>query len=208
MSLLLALKEVGYRIGDIQVLQYDAARVDIFQPGYVSKLYFLGQSSGKRWLPNLFCGMANINHDAITCYLLQRPLLVLVNWKTDTTFEEIGFIFPVFFQPLLSIRAAERQCFGAYGFFRQYWGKPEAEVVGMLGLAYMFQEWGLKAIHGVSYDTNSLTRRFLKGYGFKQTGHIPYYQVRDGVLVNGVVTTLLRTDFEQYVESQLSTAIS
>lgn len=204
-ELLSILKEEGYRWGDCQVLRYDAKRVDVFPQAYVTKLYNLCRGDGKHSniLPNLFCGMSNLDHDSITTYLLQRPLLILAVWRSNYDFAEAGIAFPVLFQPPLNVHAAERMSFSGYGYFRDWWGTPEITVLSMLGLAYIFTEFNLSAIHGVRYPSNQRTACFLAQFGFKEVGRVPRYQMKDGVLVDGVVSTLLIEDFESYVERKL-----
>lgn len=209
MSALTILKDEQYRFGDIQVLLYEQARVNLFPPPFASVLYGHSLNSGKHWLSKLFCGLIdgegknNLSHDFITTYLLQRPLLALVNWKSEINYDLIGYAFPTSFTPTRNIQSAERSAFAAYGMFRPWWGKPELEIAGMLGLAYMFEEWGLTAVQGISLAENNLTRRFMSRYGSVQTGYVPRYQLQGGKLVPGVVTTLMRESFEEYVTQQL-----
>jgi RimJ/RimL family protein N-acetyltransferase len=93
--------------------------------------------------------------------------------------------------------------FAGYVFFRSAWGTPEIEVLGMLGLAYLFSQFRLLAIHGQRYPQNGLTARFMRKYGSKDVGTIPHYMLRDGKLESCTVSTLLQSDFESYVKRQL-----
>lgn len=195
-SLLPVFKEDGYRIGNLQVFLYDRRRVDVFPPPYLTKLYNLCKTSGRRSskgiLPTFFCGMEDLSHDAITSYLSDLPIILFVEWLDQNTFKEAGFAFPVLFRG----KSPERICFAAYGFFREYWGKPETATLMLLGLSFLFQEFGLKAIHGIRYQENLLTAKFMSGFGFRETGRVPRYMMQDGKLVPGVVTSLLREEFE------------
>lgn len=195
-SLLTIFKEDGYRIGRCQVLLYDRKRVDVFPPPYLTKLYNLCKSSSRRSplgiLPNLFCGMSDLSHDALTSYLAGLPVVLLVVWDDDNTFTEAGFAFPV----ILRGKAPEKMAFCAYGFFQKYWGSAESKILMMLGLAFIFQEFDLKAIHGIRYVENRLTARFCGQFGFREVGRIPCYMQQDEKMVTGVVSSLLREEFE------------
>lgn len=196
------LQEDGYRIGDLQALRYDRATPPFFD-GYLGKLYNLCASSKRRSgdgiLTALFGGNPASNFDAIVSYLAQRPVIVLGEWK-DGVFVEAGFCFPLI---TCGTMETERAMFCGFGFFKPYWGTPELTVLAMLGLSYLFQEFDLKAIHGTRYRDNVLAWNFTKQFGFKEIGEIPHYQLRKGKLVPGVVTSLLRGDFERYVENWL-----
>lgn len=203
MSALEVLKSENYRLGNVELLIYDQARASIFRPPFMSFLYGKCIESGKTFLPRLFCGQRDLSHDAITTYLLQRPVMIPVHWTDETHYDAIGFAFPVLTDPHLSIKSPVRSGFCAYGMFKRWWGQPEEEVGTMLGIAYMFNEWNLAAIHGISYVENRLTRAYMRRFGFVQTGFVPRYQFQNGTLVPGVVTSLLKEDFERYVEHQL-----
>lgn len=205
-SILNVLKEDCYRINDCQILLYDRTRVDVFPEGYLSKLYKLAQLSGRRSqfgiLPNLFCGMPDLSHDAITTYLASRPIIVPVIWSGET-FLEAGFGFPTTVPMLGNRTGPDRAAFMGYGLFKGVWGLPEATILGMLGLTYFFLEFDLGAIHGLRYAENALTARFTHQFGFKDNGFIPRYMLRDGRLVGAVSSTLLVEHFESYVEHKL-----
>lgn len=206
-SILNVLREDNYRVGNCQVILYDRKRIDVFPEGYISQLYQLCKLSGHHnklgILPNLFCGLPDLSHDPITCYLANRPILVPVIWTDPDRFLSAGLAFPTTV-PVLGTRSGQhRSVFMGYGLFRGVWGKPEAEILGMLGLAYFFLEYDTTAIHGLRYADNALTARFTHQFGFKDNGSIPRYLLRDGELVTGVSSTLLIEDFEQYVEKKL-----
>jgi hypothetical protein len=86
-----------------------------------------------------------------------------------------------------------------YGFFREAWGTEDQQIVTMLGLAYIFKEFDLRAIIGNRYTDNTLTAKFMGRFGFKDCGEIPCFQLRETKLVPLVVSALMREDFEQYV---------
>lgn len=44
-EILKILKDEGYKWGNCQVLRYDSKRVDVFQEGYISKLYRMCKGS-------------------------------------------------------------------------------------------------------------------------------------------------------------------
>lgn len=201
------LKEVGYRWGSCQALRYDPKKVDVFPEGYVTKLYKQCRGVGKHdnILPRLFCGMRHLDHDSITTYLLGRPLIIPVVWTSKNQFVEAGIAFPTVFMPGVGIDYPERSCMAGYGFFSQFWGNPDTEVLAMLGLAYIFVEFDLIAIHGVRYPNNELTARFMARFGFRETGRVPRYQPNaiGTRLTDGVVSSLFIEDFATYVEKRL-----
>lgn len=117
-----------------------------------------------------------------------------------------------------ALRAAvPRAAVCAYVFFRPWWGTDEAEVLGMLGLAYLFHTYSLTSIHGQRYPGNSLTAKFVSRYGFRDTGTIPeFLQIRNYhapgdsdatpavTLTSCVLNTLSRADFEAYIRHQFT----
>lgn len=198
------LQEDQYRYGNYQAIRYDKTNTDFFPVGYLAKLYNLCRQSGRRGgdgiLTAIFGGNPASDFDSIVSYLAARVVIVLGEWQEDGTFREGGFAFPII---MCGVKAPEVSMFAGYGMFRHVWGQPGEPVMAMLGLAYLFQEFGLKAIHGTRRIENRLTARFMTPFGFKEVGTIPEYQLKDGVLVPAVITTLLRADFEAYVENFL-----
>lgn len=214
-SILQAFKQDDYRIGDLQAIGYLRTNTEMFPEGYLGRLYAkmkTGTSGkmGRSYLQKLFCGMQDLSFDAIVPYLATRPICIMGVWRDgeidpDTGdpgpryFHEAGFIFPT-----VNCGAGdEKAAFAGYGFFRDFWGSEESKTLAMLGLSFFFVELGLCAIHGIRYDTNALTRNFLAPFGFQDTGTLKKHMLRDGKLVDGVASTLLREDFERYVENHL-----
>lgn len=203
-SILNAFTVDQYRIGDSQAILYDRTRTAIFPEGYLGWLYL--ELKGERYsnrpgngtLENLFCGLGDLSFDNIVAYLAKLPLIIMGKWEGNE-FETMGLAFPT----VMNGTPPERQSFIGYGFLRQYWGSAELEGLAMLGLSLMFQHFGLSAIHGVRYRENTLTARFAAQYGFRDDGVVPRYMVRRGVLVDAVVSTLMREDFEAYIKDKL-----
>ena len=211
-SILDALREDNFTLGNCSVQIYDRKRVDIWGTNYLHHIY--GECLRSRpthpygILPESFCGMTDLSADAICSYLHSRPVLLLLCVHTSAAeFTPVGFAYPTTFcgAPLNlsapippATTVAERSMFAGYAFFRPWWGKPEIEVLGMLGLAYFFTRFSLIAVHGMRYPENGLTAHFMQRYGSREVGRIPYYMLNDGKLDSCVVSTLLRTDFEQY----------
>lgn len=202
------IKEDNYRMEHnghvLQAIRYDRANTELFPDGYLGKIYQLCRASRRRSgdgiLTAIFGGNPDSSFESIVSYLAARPAIVVLGEWTPEGFVEGGFAFP-----LLScgVKPPELAAFCGYGFFKHTWGTEELQVMAMLGLTYLFQEFGLKAIHGTRYESNVLTANFLSQFGFKDVGRIPEYQLKDGVLVPAIVSTLLRKDFEGYVENFL-----
>lgn len=193
------IQQDGYQLGNFAAIKYD--RNDpIFGDEYLVKLYHLCRQSGRRSedgiLSSIFQGNPPSNLDSIVSYLASHPPIIIGEWEDDK-FVEGGFAFPVV---TCGTPATERSMFIGYGMFKHVWGQPKMAVMAMLGLSFFFQELGLVAIHGTRYPDNTLTERFMSQFGFKRTGLIPRYQLKNGHLVDGIVTSLLREDFEAYVE--------
>jgi RimJ/RimL family protein N-acetyltransferase len=207
-SLLDAFKDDSYRIGDAQAILYDRTRTAIFPPGYIGQLYWKMQGSmysnrdGDGMLRMAFPGFSDFSWDAITLFLLQRPLVVMGIWNGDK-FEAAGIGYPVI---SVGHGETEKMCFAGYLMFREWWGSVEAEGLAMLGLCLMFKEWNLSAIHGTRFPANHLTARFMRKFGFRDIGTIDKYMLCNGKLVPAVVSTLLREDFEQYLEQAVGEA--
>src|SRR5579863_872882 len=195
------LQEDQYRFGNLQAIRYDRYNTDLFPEGFLGQLYFLSKASRRRSgngiLDTLFGGNPESTFDAIVSYLAARPLVVLVEWQEDGSFKPAGYGFVAI---VCGNDKTEKAAFCGYGLFKDWWGKDEGRILTMLGLSLFFKELNLLAIHGVRYKENVLTKRFTEQFGFRQIGEIPYYNVSGTKLVPGVVSTLLRTDFERYVE--------
>lgn len=211
-AILEILKRQDYRIGCGQAIIYNPKKLpQLFPDGYLGDLYF--KLKGSRFtgrqpnedsiLETLFCGMPNVSYDAIVPYLATRLPLVMVGVWESGRFHEAGFGFPTNLCGMPLGYGDERACFFGYGFFKDWWGKPEMEPLAMLGLALIFQELNCLAIHGMRYDSNDLTAKFSRRFGFRDVAHVSHYMLRRGKLVGTTVSTLLRTDFEAYVERVL-----
>jgi hypothetical protein len=199
-DVLLALKEDGYRLGDLQAIRYDKKNADLFPDDYLGHLYNRCRESKRRSgngiLDALFGGNPASDFNSIVAYLASRSyLIILGRWEGDK-FHELGFAFSVI---SCGFPHTEKSLFGGYGFFRDAWGTSDQEIVTMLGLAYLFKELDIIALHGIRYEENLLTARFMAKFGFKVDGAIPYYQLKGNKLATGIISTLLRTDFEDYV---------
>ncbi|MCL5669812.1 MAG: GNAT family N-acetyltransferase [Acidobacteria bacterium] len=199
---LTAIKEDGYRLGDFQALRYDP-KSGQFPEDFLAQLYFLSKDcrrrSGDGVLSALFGGNPESTFDAIVTYLASHPLIVMGRW-TENGFIPMGYAFVAIF---CGTPATELAAFCGYTIFRESWGKEEGRILSILGLTALFQEFNLVAIHGIRYEENLLTKRFTERFGFREVGRIPHYQLKDGKLVPGVVSTLLRADFETYLEKFL-----
>ena len=204
MSILDDIKASGYRSGNCQALLYDRRRTDLFPEGYLGKLYGLCLESGRRnprvLLDSMFGGNPESTFDGIVPFLAQRPLVIVGMWEGET-FREGGFAFPVVF---CGTQQTERSCFAGYGFLRWTYGTAEIDAMMVLGLAMLFQEFNLSAVHGTRFPENALTKKFTERFGFRQVGEIPKYQLRGEKLVPAVVSTLLREDFERIAAEHLA----
>ena len=202
-----ALKADDFRIGNCQVIPYDRTRLDLFPPDYLFKLWKLCQTSGHRTkqgiLPRLFCGMSDLSAPAIVSYLANRLVLVLGVWTSPGAFTEAGMLFPTALPIMGNSEGPERAMFAGYGFFKDFWGMPELEVLGMLGLAYFFFTLSLSAIHGVGYASNGISANFMRRFGFKDIGRIPRYLLWNGRLVDALAMSLSLEDFTAFTEAKL-----
>jgi hypothetical protein len=193
-----AIKSEDYKLGDLQILRYDSKRPDVFPEGYLTKLYQLAKKSSRRSplgiLPSLFCGMTNLDHDSVTFYLATRPaLLILAQWTSPSTFVPAGFAFPTTSAGI----GEEKMIFAGFGYFINFWGRPEVLTLTILCLAYFLREFGLLAIHGSRYASNDKSARLMGQVGFRDVGRIPRYMLRDGKLVDMIASSLLVEDFEE-----------
>jgi hypothetical protein len=199
-DVLLALKEDGYRLGDLQAIRYDKKNADLFPDDYLGHLYNRCRESKRRSgngiLDALFGGNPASDFNSIVTYLASRSYLIILGRWEGEKFHELGFAFSVI---SCGFPHTEKSLFGGYGFFRDAWGTSDQEIVTMLGLAYLFKELDIIALHGIRYEENLLTARFMAKFGFKVDGAIPYYQLKGNKLATGIISTLLRTDFEDYV---------
>ena len=208
-SILEAFREDQYRLGELQVRMYTPQTRDQWPEDFIGQLYmklkgdrYGNRPNGTGILEYLFCGMSDLSYPAIVGYIANRPLVVLGVWERDPEgdfFREAGFAFPV----TLTGEAPDRSGFFGYGIFREFWGNPMMEPLVMLGLAAIFSEFKLEAVHGLRYAQNDLTARYVRRYGFRDNGTIPAYMLRKGKLVSAVSSTLMREDFERYVENAL-----
>jgi len=207
-GILAALNADDYTLGNLQCIPYnppDAAYASIFPDNYLSALYSRMKSAGI--LSRTFCGMTYLTHDAILSYLATRPVFAAIQWAPDRrSFDTLGFGFIVTWNGVPPPAPGPRSAFAAYAMFPEAWGTPEAEMLGMLGLARMFYVYKLQDVFGQRYARNALTARFMARYGFRDIGTVPDFLLdkRDGALVmsDGVISRLTQPDFVRYVEGQ------
>lgn len=193
-----ALKADDYRFGQCQVLRYDR-HSPFFPPDQLSRLWHLCQQS--RILEPLFCGMTDLSCTAIVNYLATRPILLIPGiWTSPDRFEEQGLGFT---NAIMGTKPWQKAAFAGYGLFRPVWGKPEAEILGMLGLAQLIFQQELIAIMGIRYPWGEQTARFTHRLGFKDNGEIPRYMEYKGRLVSAICSTLLIEDFAEFVNKRL-----
>ena len=199
-NVLAALKEDAYQLGACQAVLYDPRRTDLFADDFLAELYRLCVDSGRRSKTGLldvtFGGNPLSGFNSITRFLGERPLVILGVWDGNE-FKIAGAAFLLLY---CGTQPGQKSAFVGYFFLRPYWGTQEIRTLAMLGLALLFEDLGLICIHGTRYESNTLTARFMAQFGFEQTGCLPRYQLKDGVLVPGIVTSLLREDFEEYVK--------
>lgn len=203
MTALDTIKENNYRIGDCQAIRYDRNNTALFSPGYLGHLYGLCSMSGRRndksFLDAVFGNNPMSHFDAIVPFLASRPLIILGIWEGDK-FHEAGFAFPAIF---CGTAQTEASAFCGYGMLKHVWGTPEEDTLAILGLAMLFCELNLVAIHGTRFVENTLTARFMSRFGFRDIGTLPHYQLKDGKLVPTVLSTLSREEFEKFVETHV-----
>jgi hypothetical protein len=183
-------------------------------------------------LPSLFCGMTNLGPDAICAYLSARAVCVVGEWRTDIAravlrtdslgkdvvvfegegeeekFHPLGYCFPST-GPTTSEQSKtgipSNAMFAGYAIFSEAWRTPQQQVLMYLGLAWLFHTFKLVALHGSRYQTNHLTARWTRQFGFQDCGTLPYCMAGEpgGLLVPGVFSTLLRKDFEERLREVL-----
>lgn len=177
-------------------------------------------------LPTLFCGMTNLGPDAVCSYLSQRAVCVVGEWRSDQTrasiaddgtvqyedyparFHPLGYCFPSappITSPLSLTGTPSNSVFAGYTIFSEAWRTPQQTVLMYLGLAWLFHTFHLCALHGSRLATNHLTARWTRQFGFRDLGTMPACMSGEpgGALVAGVVSTLLREEFEARLRAVL-----
>jgi hypothetical protein len=199
-----ALKEDAYRWGDLQCIRYDKTNKELFSDDYLGTLYNRCRESRRRSgngiLDQLFGGNPASDFPSIVTYLAQRPVLLILGKWVDGKFHELGFAFPTV---SLGTQSTEKSLVAGYGFFKDAWSTEDQRIVTILGLAYFFKEFELKAIIGNRHKENVLTAKFMAKFGFKDCGEIPCFQLQGTKLVPLVISALLREDFEEHVKQFL-----
>lgn len=204
-------------MGNCCVRVYDRRQPEFWGVHFLESLY--DQCASSNVLFDLFCGMIDLSSDAICSYLHTRsPLLVMCVDSEDpqhdrnTVFTTAGFAFPTINIggfPILDPRTnaavkSESAMVLGYGYLKPWWGTKESVMLGMLTLAYFFENHNLTAVHGQSYPWNGLTAKFTSQFGVKPTGTLPrFLQTAEGKLVDCNLSTLLREDFEEYVHGTI-----
>jgi len=197
-DVLAALQEDKYRFGDLQCVRYAKSE---FPDDYLGVLYNRCRESKRRSgngiLDALFGGNPASDFPSIVTYLASRPALLILGKWIDGKFRELGFAFNT-----ISVggQNTEKSIIAGYGFFREAWGTEDQKIVTMLGLAYFFKEFDLRAIIGNRYRENVLTAKFMEKFGFKDCGEVPRFQLQGTKLVPMLISALLREDFEEYVK--------
>lgn len=203
MTALADLQAQDYRLGDCQAIRYDRTRADLFSDGYLGRLYFLlkecGRHGGDGILTAMFGGNPPSAFDAIIPFLAARPLIVLGTWKGGQ-FTEAGLCYPILY---CGTQQTEMAAFCGFGFLPPVWGSDELCTLGILGLAMLYQELNLVAIHGTRFPANMLAARFMEQFGFHTVGELPHYQLQEGKLVPAVIATCSRETFETVAAAYL-----
>lgn len=208
----------GWRIGNCSVRVYDRRKPELWGVHFLEGLY--DQCVASNVLYDLFCGMIDLSSDAICSYLHTRsPLLVMCVDSEDpqhignNVFTTAGFAFPTINiggflmpnpEPNGKPLSSESAMVLGYGYLKPWWGTKESVILGMLTLAYFFENHNLTAVHGQSYPWNGLTAKFTSQFGVKPSGTLPrFLQTAEGKLVDCNLSTLLREDFEEYVNTTI-----
>lgn len=204
MSILSDLRDSDYRLGNLQAVRYDRHSL-LFPDGYLGFLY-RGLGEGRRNgfrrknLQFALTGFTDLSFDAVVPYLAMQKLVIVGQWEGDV-FRTGGVCWP-------NLLTGYRTGFGSYAALRWLWGTPEEEILAMLGLAMMFEEFNLIQLHGQRYADNHLTARFMGRFGFKDVGRVPRLLARAGEEepVYGVISTLSREDFERNCAERIEAA--
>lgn len=221
-SVLSIFESDNYRLGNCSLKVYNR-RDPAFTKHFTSlplHLYLKSQASSPHFLRDTFCGMRDLSSDAICSYLASRAPLILmcvdrpIIREGDPEFSIAGYAFPtVWCGSTPSATAANttlhphgRAALMGYAVFREFWGKPEATVLGMLSAAYFFASFGLTALHGQRYSHNDVSSRWLARYGGRSVGPIPRFLLLGEELIDMYIDTILREDFEVYVNQLLESA--
>lgn len=225
------MRDSAYRWGQCQAILYDQAREELFPRPFLSTLYSRCAASGRAKfgiIEPLFCGQRNLSHDTIVAYLSTVPLVVLGEWREryngsyelgsggeipasgEPYFHSLGFCFPALMPNLAAAEhqpnASPNSLFGAYAFFQEAWRSPQQIVLTYLGLSFLFCEFRAAAIHGVRYQSNHLTARWMRNFGFRDLSPaLPSYLYRasTGQLEPGVISYCLRSDFADLLRNVL-----
>lgn len=206
MSILSEFKALNYRLDDLQAVRY--SRNDpLFRDGYLGFLY-AGLGEGRRNgfrrsnLQMAFTGMTDLSFDAIVSYLAKQPLIILGKWEGQE-FRTAGVCWPNL------LTGEHKTGFGSYAALRWAWGTVDEEILAMLGIAALFEEFSLIQLHGQRYADNHLTARFMARFGFKDvTGQVPRLLARAGreEPYPGIISSLSREDFEANCEERIRAA--
>lgn len=184
-----------YSLDGAQIIRYDQSRKDIFPDGFLGLLY--EQSKRSRILRSVFRDNPAPNFDDVLRFYLTRQFLLIAGAWDSGAFIPAGYVFPVV---SCGFANTEKALFAGYGFFRGVYRSSLMDDLMVMGLAYLFREYDLKAIHGLAYKDNQLTIRFCARFGFKAWGEIPDYHLDGSKLVPAIGTTLTRGDFEEVAE--------
>jgi len=202
--------DLAYRWGDCQAIEYSSTRPDVFPShsgSYLLDLYERCRTSGRAKLgilEPLFCGMKDLSAEAIVAFLHVHKIVVLGEWRPTAThprFHPLGFCFLT----ALCEGKTTRAGFGAYAFFSEAWRTDQQIVLTWLGIAHLFFEGKLCALHGTRYADNHLTARWMAKFGFKDAGTLENHMIRysTGELTAATISTLVRADFEARLSAAL-----
>jgi hypothetical protein len=199
--------QLGWKIGACSVRPYNRTETQVYGTNYLHHLYSETANSGRHVLSSSFCGMPDLSADAVCAYLHSRsPLLLMCMDTADdpNVFDVVGYSYPTVW---CGTKETERSILFGYSIFKRVWGTPEASVLGMLTTAYYFLTFDLVAMHGQRYPWNHLTGKYTGQFGTRDVGVLPRFLLHKGKLVDCVLSSLLREDFEKYAQEQLTTIL-
>lgn len=184
-----------YGTKDLQLVPHMPG-TPIYKDGAVSLLYYQTRNEGK--LKTVFCG-DELNHDQFVAYFEKRKTLqVLCRVEDNKDLKPRGYCWVDNPKGVDGARAA--MC--GFCFFGDATEDSAARDLGMLGLAYWFNDLKIDVIHGIMLASNIPGRNFAQKLGFRECAIVPDYHYVDGHLAGARVMVCYESEwwptFEQW----------
>jgi hypothetical protein len=159
----------------------------VYKDGALSTLYYRTREEGK--VATVFCG-DDLTHDQFIIFFEKRKTLqVLCRVEENKDLKPVGYCWVD--NPIGVDGARSALC--GFCFFKE--GVDVSRDLGLLGMAYWFEDLMIDTIHGILLESNTPGKNYAAKLGFTDCGVVPDRHYHNGALEGARVMYLRKPDF-------------